>query len=501
MNKTFTPEVTTVFVVKRKQTTIVFLKMMLLSAICLIGTVHSRGAELINASWTSSDNQAGATATYIFSYQIVTPDPVFVLYAIFPSGFVCLDISNVTITINGTAAELDASSSYIDGTICRLRLVNRQLATAGANVVVTAKVINGPIGENRRWTFIRTADGGGRVIDEISSPVPIVIAPAAPGTSVATDASSLSSSSFQANWSATTDASSYSIDVSTASDFSTFVPGYENLSVGNVLNVSVSGLLPVTTYYYRVRASNVSGTGSSSDVVTVSTTKADASVSLADLTVTYDGTRKSPTVTTDPAGLDVVLMYNGTTDVPVNAGTYEVTATINDDVFQGSANAMLEIEKATATIILEDLAAVYDGSPKPVTVTTNPEGLMVDVTYDGVALAPSDAGIYEVVATISDVNYQGSISENMEISILTGIQKTGISGVQLYPNPAKDFIAIRAEGRVKSIRIVDVTGNELMKRENVSDNDKIDVRSLNQGIYNVVVESETGNAWYRLVLE
>ncbi len=504
MNKTFTPEIATEpdTVVERKQTIFSYLKIALLSVICLVGTVGTYGAELINASWTSSNSQAGATATYTFSYQIVTPDPVFAFYAVFPSGFVCLDISNVTITINGTAAALDASSSSVNGAICRLRLVNRQLATAGANVVVTAKVINASTAGSKGWTFIRTADGAGRVIDEISSPARITIVPAAPGTSVATEASLVSSSGFQANWSATADASSYSIDVSAESDFSTFVTGYEDLTVGNVLSVKVSGLAPVTTYYYRVRASNVSGTGSSSDAVTVTTTKADASVSLTDLMVTYDGTRKSPTVTTDPADLDVVLTYNGSADVPVNAGTYEVTATIHDEAFQGTANATLVIEKATATIILpEDLAVVYDGSPKPVTVMTIPEGLTVDVTYDGVAFAPSAAGIYEIIATISDVNYQGSISENMEISILTGLQKTGISGVQLYPNPAKDFIVIRAEGRAKSIRIVDMTGNELIKMGNVSVNDKIDVRSLNQGVYNVIVESEAGNAWYRLVLE
>ncbi len=47
--------------------------------------------------------------------------------------------------------------------------------------------------------------------------------------------------------------------------------GYNNLSVGNVLTAAVSGLTASTTYYYRVRASNSSGTSGNSNTITVTT--------------------------------------------------------------------------------------------------------------------------------------------------------------------------------------------------------------------------------------
>lgn len=64
--------------------------------------------------------------------------------------------------------------------------------------------------------------------------------------------------SFVAGWGAVTGATKYSIDVSTAEAFSSFVAGYENLEVLDVTQ-NVSGLDPGTTYFYRVNAGNASG--------------------------------------------------------------------------------------------------------------------------------------------------------------------------------------------------------------------------------------------------
>src|SRR6266480_1063719 len=62
----------------------------------------------------------------------------------------------------------------------------------------------------------------------------------------------VASYSFTANWSSVNGATVYRLDVSTSSSFSTYVPGYQNLNVGNVTSRSVTGLNPSTTYYSRV---------------------------------------------------------------------------------------------------------------------------------------------------------------------------------------------------------------------------------------------------------
>jgi hypothetical protein len=84
-------------------------------------------------------------------------------------------------------------------------------------------------------------------------------------------ATKVTSSDFRANWNPASDSTGYRLDVSTSSTFSSFVSGYQDLDVGNVLSCSVSRLRPVTTYYYRVRAYNANGTSSNSELTSVVT--------------------------------------------------------------------------------------------------------------------------------------------------------------------------------------------------------------------------------------
>ena len=50
----------------------------------------------------------------------------------------------------------------------------------------------------------------------------------------------------------------YELQVSTASDFNSLVPGYTKLDVGDVDSYVASGLSSSTQYYYRVRAKDTS---------------------------------------------------------------------------------------------------------------------------------------------------------------------------------------------------------------------------------------------------
>jgi hypothetical protein len=93
-------------------------------------------------------------------------------------------------------------------------------------------------------------------------------APAAP---IANPATFVASNSFRANWRSVNGVTGYTLDVATNNSFTNYVTGYHNLNVGNVLNHSVVGLSPSTTYYYRVRAFNGDGTSGNSNVVHVAT--------------------------------------------------------------------------------------------------------------------------------------------------------------------------------------------------------------------------------------
>jgi len=86
-----------------------------------------------------------------------------------------------------------------------------------------------------------------------------------------TTAGAVISSGFTVTWGSVAEATGYRLDVSTDSSFSSFVSGFQDLDIGNATSKTLNGLNANTTYYYRVRAYNGSGTGANSITVTVAT--------------------------------------------------------------------------------------------------------------------------------------------------------------------------------------------------------------------------------------
>ena len=71
--------------------------------------------------------------------------------------------------------------------------------------------------------------------------------------------------------------------------------------------------------------------------------KATAGVVLGSLSHVYDGTPKSATATTDPAGLSTTLTYDGSATAPTAVGSYEVVALVAEALYAGGATGTLTI--------------------------------------------------------------------------------------------------------------------------------------------------------------
>jgi hypothetical protein len=100
----------------------------------------------------------------------------------------------------------------------------------------------------------------------------------------------------------------------------TYVPGYQDLNVGNVTSYLVSGLSPRTTYYYVVRAVNAYGTSSGSNVIAV-TTDAPLPVELSTFTaiVTTQNNVLLEWTTQSETGVAGFYIYRGATSDLSNA--------------------------------------------------------------------------------------------------------------------------------------------------------------------------------------
>lgn len=95
----------------------------------------------------------------------------------------------------------------------------------------------------------------------------------------------------------------------------------------------------------------------------------------------------------------VVTICGGTA-----GGTYSLDATV-----------LPTTNKMPATVTLGNLDRYFDGTPKPVSITTLPPGLPVSVTYEGSTTAPTNSGRYTVIGSINDLCYHGGATNALVI--------------------------------------------------------------------------------------
>lgn len=138
-------------------------------------------------------------------------------------------------------------------------------------------------------------------------------------------------------------------------------------------------------------------------------------ISLSNLSATYDGKAQAVSVTTSPANVAVTVTYNGSSTVPVNAGSYTVVATSADPNYSGSATGTLVISPATPSVLWSAPSAILYGtklssaqldatSSAAGTFTyTPPAGTLLSVGQHvlTVSFTPSDTVDYSTPAPVS----------------------------------------------------------------------------------------------------
>jgi Secretion system C-terminal sorting domain len=93
------------------------------------------------------------------------------------------------------------------------------------------------------------------------------------------------------------------------------------------------------------------------------------------------------------------------------------------------------------------------------------------------------------------------ISNTIGIGAFTlGIQQNSISGLKVYPNPAKDFLYITSDNNTtKQVEVYDVLGKVVLNTKTT--NTPVNVAGLNRGVYVVKITEEGKTATRKLVIE
>ncbi len=143
-------------------------------------------------------------------------------------------------------------------------------------------------------------------------------------------------------------------------------------------------------------------------LITGSVGEQQAEVELSELFHIFDGTTKSPIITTSPPGLAVNITYNGSGVAPIDAGTYQIAAVVTEPGYAGSAEGTMEVAKADQVIFIPGVDAKTFGDPSFPLGATTTSGLSLSYSSSnqGVATVNSSgivtingAGFAELFAT------------------------------------------------------------------------------------------------------
>jgi hypothetical protein len=137
------------------------------------------------------------------------------------------------------------------------------------------------------------------------------------------------------------------------------------------------------------------------------------------------------TVTPTNAGIPLITYSNSfyptTSNAPTNAGNYTFLATLTNSNYDltNSDGGTLSITPYPATVILSNTNQKYTGSALSVTTTVSPTNAgSASVTYSNTnypltTSPPVNAGLYSVVATVTNTNYSGYTNGSFLISPAT----------------------------------------------------------------------------------
>jgi hypothetical protein len=188
-------------------------------------------------------------------------------------------------------------------------------------------------------------------------------------------------SSFMARWDSVSGVIGYRLDVSTSSSFSSYVKGYQDVDVGNVTGLVVTGLSRGTTYYYRVRAYDATGTSGYSDVMSATTTATAGLI----IHATFDRS-----ITTNPNAAAIEAMINRAISIYESLFSDPITIQI---LFRYSATAPNGTPLRSGTTSQSDIVvytipwSTYINALRADAKTSN--DILANASLPGIALSPN----------------------------------------------------------------------------------------------------------------
>ncbi|MEM8893860.1 MAG: MBG domain-containing protein [Bacteroidota bacterium] len=151
-------------------------------------------------------------------------------------------------------------------------------------------------------------------------------------------------------------------------------------------------------------------------------------------------------------------------------------------------NGSLTIEKREATIIIDELEQILSELGNTPTVTTEPEGLNISITYDGLPNVPTEEGQYEVVVSIDETNYRGMESAVLVLSVAVNSAEDLPETVITYPNPTSGWLYFQdVNHKITVVRLYDLNGQLKLEKTGIAARSALDITTFQQGVYLLIL--------------
>lgn len=376
------------------------------------------------------------------------------------------------------------------------------------------------VGTNARIAFVNNStDMFVLLVDNISiTAAPTVVPNCATQLSPANAATGISYlTPVPLTWSAPTSGeapSSYDVFLGTAPNPTTLL--------GNVTGTSTTapGLLASTMYYWKVISKNAAGSATGCSEFTFTTAANPVAPYCGPLvyssgvepitSVVFGGmTNTSPAATGGSAHeifLDKVAQVNqgGTFEIKLKGNTDGATFTTKFIVFVDwnqdgdfldagetyfdTAATTIQVTGSTGT----DAKEAVGNIAVPANAVLGNTRMRIKKNFGASTFYPNPCTSAGTLAAGANTGFGQAEDYTVNVGPNMAVSEISKAGIKAYPNPVKDVFNIAAEGKIKSVKVFDIAGKQLLTKDLNEVKSQIDFSKLTSGVYVVTIVLEDG---------
>ncbi|WP_196889914.1 T9SS type A sorting domain-containing protein [Aureivirga sp. CE67] len=112
-----------------------------------------------------------------------------------------------------------------------------------------------------------------------------------------------------------------------------------------------------------------------------------------------------------------------------------------------------------------------------------------------------ELGTQTIEITVED-SFENSVTCEFDISFVETLstEEFTLNQNHIYPNPAKNYFSVKDSKNIKEIKIYDSLGKIVLNKKS-NFNEKVDISSLEKGIYQIIIEEKNKKIQQQIIIE